>query len=85
MRRRKGVVSLEIKEHILLPKHSKVSEKEKKELLEKYNITIKELPKIYNNDAAIKNMGFEAGDVIKIARKSPTAGQSMYYRVIVNE
>jgi len=85
MRRRKGVVSLEIKEHILLPKHSKVSEKEKKELLEKYNITIKELPKIYNNDAAIKNTGFEAGDVIKIARKSPTAGQSMYYRVVVNE
>jgi DNA-directed RNA polymerase subunit H len=85
MRRRKGVSNLEIKEHALVPKHAKVSEKEKKELLERYNVTAKELPKIYKNDAALKSLNVDTGDVVKIARKSPTAGESVYYRVVISD
>ena len=38
------------KKHILIPRHIKLSEKEKKELLEKYNITLAELPRIMKKD-----------------------------------
>ena len=85
MRRKKGVSNLEIKEHILLPKHMKVSEKEKQEILAKYNITLKELPKIYQNDHGTRSLKLQPGDIVKIMRKSQTAGESAYYRVVTNE
>jgi DNA-directed RNA polymerase subunit H len=73
-----------IDEHILVPKHSKVSEKEKKDILEKYSITLRELPKIMKKDPAIKELDAKPGDVIKITRKSPTAGESVFYRCVTN-
>ncbi len=71
--------------HILIPEHIKLSEKEKKELLERYHITTNELPKIMRSDPAIAHLKVKPGDVIKIIRKSPTAGKSIYYRVVSNE
>lgn len=70
--------------HVLVPEHIKVSEKEKEEILKKYNITIKELPKIEKDDPAIVHMNANSGDVIKIIRKSQTAGESIYYRVVAH-
>ncbi|MFO8016813.1 MAG: DNA-directed RNA polymerase subunit H [Candidatus Woesearchaeota archaeon] len=74
---------IDISKHILIPKHSKLSEKDKKELLEKYNISIKELPKISKDDPVISDMGVAPGDVIKISRKSPTAGETVFYRGVI--
>ena len=71
-----------VDKHILTPKHAKISEKEKAQLLEKYNVTPKELPKIIKTDAAIKELDAKPGDIIKIIRKSPTAGESIFYRVV---
>ncbi len=71
-----------IDEHILVPKHAKLTEKEKQELLERYKITVKDLPKIYIKDPAIQNLNVSTGDVIKIIRKSPTAGETVYYRSV---
>ena len=71
-----------VDKHILTPKHSKLSEREKAQLLEKYHVTSKELPKIAKTDSAIKELEPKVGDIIKITRKSPTAGQSFFYRVI---
>ena len=68
--------------HFLTPKHTKLSEKEKQQLLQKYNVTIKELPRILKTDAAISNLSVENGEVIKVIRKSHTAGESAYYRVV---
>ena len=68
--------------HFLTPKHLKLSEKEKTALLQKYNATLKELPKILKGDAAISNLSAEVGDVVKVIRKSHTAGESVYYRVV---
>jgi DNA-directed RNA polymerase subunit H len=78
------MTKFKIDEHIFVPKHSKLSEKDKKELLEKYSITIKELPKIMKKDPAIKELDAKAGDVIKISRKSQTAGETVFYRCVVN-
>lgn len=69
----------------LVPKHIKLSKAEKKKLLEKYNITVKELPKILKTDPAIAELQAKEGEVIKIIRKSKTTGETVYYRGIVNE
>ncbi len=74
-----------IKKHVLIPKHIKLSEKEKKELFEKYGISLKELPRIRLDDAAIAKLKVKVGDVIKIMRQSPTAGETVYYRGVVSE
>jgi DNA-directed RNA polymerase subunit H len=78
------MAKLNVSEHTLVPKHSKLNDKEKKELLEKYGITIKELPKIIKKDPAIKELDARVGDIIEIKRKSPTAGESVFYRCVVN-
>jgi len=68
-----------------VPKHTKLSEKDKKLLLEKYTITQTQLPLISKKDSGIANLDVKPGDIIKIERKSPTAGQTTYYRCIVND
>ena len=65
-----------------MPKHTKLNDKEKKELLEKYGISIKNLPKIKRNDQAILSIEAKSGDIIKIERKSLTAGTAVYYRSV---
>ena len=74
----------DIKKHSLVPKHSKVSEKEKKDIIEKYKISVYDLPLIERKDAAIKDLDVKPGDVIKIIRDSPTAGESVFYRCVIN-
>ncbi len=71
-------------EHALIPKHTKLSEKDKKAVLEQYNITFTELPLIKTSDPALAEMGVEEGDVIKIERDSPTAGKTVFYRGVQN-
>ena len=66
--------------HELVPKHGVLSEKEKKQLVEKYSIGLKEVPKILVKDPAIQNLKVKEGDIIKITRISPTAGEAVYYR-----
>ena len=70
--------------HILIPKHSKLSEKDKKKLFERYNVGYKELPKILKTDSAIAHLDVKSGDIIKIERKSPTAGKSIFYRGVIH-
>ena len=74
----------DIKKHILVPKHSKVSDKEKKALLQKYNLSVYDLPLIKKDESALKDLGVKSGDIVKIIRKSPTAGESIFYRCVVN-
>jgi len=77
-------LKVDISKHILVPKHEILSEEEVKKLLEKYNITKSQLPKILASDPMVKKIGAKVGDVIKITRKSPTAGESIFYRVVVS-
>lgn len=52
-------------------------------LLSKYNISLKDLPKIKLNDPAVKLLDAKEGDVLEIKRKSKTAGEYNYYRFVV--
>ena len=75
----------EVNKHVLVPEHEKLNDKEKETLLEKYNISINNLPRMLHKDKAISNLKLKEGDVIKITRQSPTAGVINFYRVIINE
>ncbi len=74
----------DIQKHFLVPEHSKLNDKEKKELLEKYHISLKELPKINKKDSAIAFLNPKEGDVIKVTRKSKTAQEAIFYRGVIN-
>jgi DNA-directed RNA polymerase subunit H len=78
------LAAFEPKKHSLVPQHSKLTEAEKKQLFEKYNISIKELPKISKKDAGIEKLNVKEGDIIRIERESPTAGKTVYYRGVVH-
>ncbi len=70
-------------DHIYVPKHEILEIKEAEEVLEKFHCTPTELPLIFVNDPAIVGLGVKPGDMIKITRKSATAGESFYYRYVV--
>ena len=75
---------IDIRKHILLPKSQKLSEKEKEELLQKFGITTAELPKILKGDPMLSGTNPKPGDVYRILRASPTAGRTVFYRVVGN-
>ena len=77
--------NIDASKHVLVLKHSQLSEKEKKELLEKYNSSVREFPKIFKKDPAISHLDVSHGDMIKITRKSYTSGESVFYRVVLDE
>ena len=74
---------VDISKHNFVPKHAILGEKEKRELLKRYNITLNQLPRIMTSDPMIEKLDAKIGDVIKITRISPTAGAIQYYRVVV--
>ena len=76
--------NIDTRKHMLVPEHSKLNKKEIQELLEKYNISLNELPKILLTDPSIEKLNLKVGDVIKITRDSPTVGKFTYYRVVIN-
>jgi len=70
-------------DHIDVPKHEIMIRKEAEEVLEKYHCKATDLPLIFVSDPAIIGIGVKPGDMIKITRKSATAGESFYYRYVV--
>ena len=74
----------DVTKHILVPKHSIISEKEKKELTQKYRLSIQDFPRISSKDPAIQHLKAKEGDIIKIVRPSKTAGEAVFYRRVAN-
>ena len=73
---------VDILKHKLVPQHILLNEKEKEEALQKYGIQLRQLPRISLTDPVIKILNAQPGDVIKIIRKSETAGEAIYFRVV---
>jgi DNA-directed RNA polymerase, subunit H (EC 2.7.7.6) len=76
-------LDIEIFTHRLSPKYRVLSDDEVESLLNKYNVTKRDLPKIKANDPAVTKIGAQEGAIIEIDRNSPTAGQAKYYRFVV--
>lgn len=70
-------------DHEFIPHHEIIDEDEIKSVLKEYNIGREHLPKIKIEDPVIKEIGAEVGDVVKITRKSQTAGEAPYYRYVI--
>jgi DNA-directed RNA polymerase subunit H (RpoH/RPB5) len=68
--------------HALQPKHTKMKPDEVKKLIEKYNVSLSQLPKIKADDPAIAGNEFIKGEVVKIERKEEDKIVT-YYRVVV--
>jgi DNA-directed RNA polymerase subunit H len=69
-------------DHQLVPKHRVLPEKEREDMLKKYGITAKQLPRIAMGDPAILAIDAKPGDIIEISRSSAVAGHSKYYRTV---
>ena len=72
-------------EHELVPRHSIIAKKDLEILLKKYHIQPYQLPSIRVSDPAAQAIDAEPGDVIKIIRKSSTAGEIFVYRHVVED
>ena len=71
--------------HVLSPKYEIMSENQKAEILRTYKIRPYNLPKILIADPAVKALGAQVGDIIRIIRSSETAGAAVSYRLVVSE
>lgn len=73
----------DIFEHALVPFHEILSEKDKNQLLAEFKVKPYQMPQIKSGDPAVKAIGAKPGDILKITRKSTTAGEHVTYRYVV--
>lgn len=74
---------IKVTNHIFQPKHEILSKEDAEKVLKKFNVKTNQLPYIMSNDKGLEDLDVRPGDIIKITRKSPTAGESVYYRYVV--
>jgi len=79
----KDFPAFDLFEHRLVPKHEILTEKERSQLLVQYKVHPYQLPQISSVDPAVKAIGAKPGDVLRIIRKSQTAGEHITYRYVV--
>jgi len=66
----------------MVPKHEVLTPKERKEVLETLGVDKEQLPLLRETDPVAKEIDAKPGDVLRIVRKSQTAGQAVYYRLV---
>lgn len=75
--------AFDIFQHKLVPKQEILTEEERTELLSKFRVQPYQLPQISSVDPTVKAIGARPGDVLRVIRKSPTAGEHTAYRYVV--
>lgn len=79
------LLQINISKHALVPKHEVLRDQDEiKKIMEEYSLKNKhQLPVILKSDPMAKYLGMKSGDIVKITRSSPTAGEYVVYRVCV--
>ena len=72
----------DILQHKLVPEHTILSEEEAQKVLDDLNVRLDQIPKILPTDPVVKAIDAKIGDILKITRKSETAGIFVAYRVV---
>ncbi|MDG6229025.1 MAG: DNA-directed RNA polymerase subunit H [Candidatus Thermoplasmatota archaeon] len=73
----------DITKHELVPEHIILSDKEKKDILKKYQLEQNQFPRILDTDPVCLHIGAKPGKILKITRKSHTANKAVSYRLVV--
>jgi DNA-directed RNA polymerase subunit H (RpoH/RPB5) len=71
--------------HVLVPNHIILSDKEKDALVKNLKIEANQLPKILTTDSVCLSIGAKSGQIVKIVRESHTAKESIAYRMVVED
>lgn len=82
------MVDVNVMLHELVPEHTLLSEKEAEEVLKEFKIKADQLPKIRKDDPVLNILEMIEGEItqgriIKITRRSLSAGMSVVYRMVV--
>lgn len=75
--------AFDIFEHKLVPKHEILTKEGREQVLTQYRVQPYQLPQIKASDPAVKAIGAKPGDILRITRKSSTAGEHIAYRYVV--
>jgi len=76
-------MKIDVTKHKLVPEHIPLSDTEAKDVLKKYKVNQDNLPNILVTDPCVKMLDAKPGQIIKIIRRSQTAGMFTTYRVVV--
>ncbi|MGV9199699.1 MAG: DNA-directed RNA polymerase subunit H [Promethearchaeia archaeon] len=77
---------IDVLRHSLVPKHTILTKQQTEELLEEYQISLLDLPQMFEKDPVAISIGAKEGDVVEITRKSNTTVKEVkYYRYIKKE
>ena len=77
---------IDVLRHELVPKHVLLTKKETEQLLDKYKISVLDLPQLFEKDPVAIAIGAKDGDVCRIVRDSKTTVKSVnYYRYVKKE
>jgi DNA-directed RNA polymerase subunit H len=79
----KAFPAFDIFGHKLVPKHEILTEQEKEQIIAQYRVPPYQLPQIKASDPAVKAIDAKPGDILRIIRKSSTAGEHLAYRYVV--
>lgn len=75
---------INVTQHVLVPKHEVMKDSEVAEVIERFNIKTKSnLPFIQSIDPVARYLALKPGQVVKITRKSPSAGETVLYRYCI--
>jgi len=77
------VPPFKVSTHFLIPEHELLTKEESSDVLQRFHATPSQLPYIMVTDPIAKEVGAKPGDMVRITRRSETAGSSTYYRYVV--
>jgi DNA-directed RNA polymerase subunit H (RpoH/RPB5) len=75
---------INIIDHDLQPKFEVLDVKEKKDFLEEYDITKRQMSKMRSIDPIARYYNIKAGDIVRIVRPSSTSGLGFHYRIVID-
>jgi DNA-directed RNA polymerase subunit H (RpoH/RPB5) len=73
---------INITQHAFLPTFTKMSQKEKEDLIQYYNTSEKDFPAFLQKDPVVKYYDWKIGDMIRIERYNGTDSPDLYYRIV---
>jgi DNA-directed RNA polymerases I, II, and III subunit RPABC1 len=69
--------------HVLVPKHEMLTAEQGNEIVEQYNLSTKwHIPLLLKTDPMARYYDAQRGDIVKITKKSRTAGIYVSYRIV---